>query len=857
MKIKRSTSILMLIMSVAIVCLSFGMFSFKFSKNSQALKEEVANAVSADGGAMYIGAGSKVTLGSDCTISGIKGATNGGAIYVAGELTIDGATISDCASVYGGAIYVANTGKVTMNSGTISECLASSEGGAIFSQGGTVNINGGTISSCSAANFGGGISSWGGTVNVSDGSFNSNSTGYYDGGAIYVEGATLNVSGGEFDGNTAQEGSAIQCYGSAISIIGTSENYIEFCNNKSTGDYGGAISFYDEEMQPSCAGISYCNFTTNTAVNGSSISFEFTGDFDYPISNCYFDTEIASGCGGAIYIFDDGYGATIEITNCDFDYCEATIGGAIYNDGGINSIEISGCWFGRNRSSENGGAIYAEETTIYATEFNQNTTLGSGGAIYAYGNIYIHGDVEFQMCSSEGQDGGGAIYIASGTTDINCYEGNSNLINSCDAVEGNGGGIFVSSNGVLNCDQEAYLTISNCTATSSGGGIYYDSQVTSMRLYETTINNCSTLDGGEAGGGVFIGDGLDIECIGLQIYECESSLGGGIFADTNTSFDISSSEIYSNTSDSGQGANIQVYGGGQANGYYIFRYGAEIYSPVTGYNIFTCDDYAAVTINSGAIIGTANPASNDRIVLYGQSDMLVLNGGTIYSILEGGGQESILFNFNPTNTITVDRYCYVNFSSTSYIDISDFKADTSGYVATLSPDGTYIYFKVSTTISIDFRNGTEDRVSINLPSGTIKSIDSGGSYSYNGVSGSFTFTCYNFSNNYKIEVYSDQGGILGYVYSNSSAAYGYGSATFTLTRSDHIDFTMVSASAALPDGINDIPEKNIEESLFYAPNADEYYAPEKNIQTNMSLSSNLSINDEEKYVVKANRLKIA
>ena len=170
----------------------------------------------------------------------------------------------------------------------------------------------------------------------------------------------------------------------------------------------------------------------------------------------------------------------------------------------------------------------------------------------------------------------------------------------------------------------------------------------------------------------------------------------------------------------------------------------------------------------------------------------------------------------------------------------------------------YIYFTLSTTVDILFRNGTEDRLTINLPNGTIKSIGSGGSYSYNGVSGSFTFTCYNFSNNYKIKILSDQGGVLGYIYSNSSAASGYGSATFTLTRHDILDFSMISASATfLPDGVNDIPEKDIEESLFYAPNADEYYAPEKNIQTNMSLTSSSNINDEEKYVVKANRLKIA
>ena len=153
MKTKKSTSILMLIITIAIACLSFGMFSFKFSKNSQALEEEVANAVSANGGAMYIGAGSKVTLGSDCSISGVTGATRGGAIYVAGELTINGATISDCSAEYGGAIYIADGGKVTMNSGDIGACSAS-DGGAVFtSTGGTFEFKGGDVFGCYSMMF--------------------------------------------------------------------------------------------------------------------------------------------------------------------------------------------------------------------------------------------------------------------------------------------------------------------------------------------------------------------------------------------------------------------------------------------------------------------------------------------------------------------------------------------------------------------------------------------------------------------------------------------------------------------------------------------------------------------------------
>ena len=838
MKNKKSTSILMLIMSVVIVCLSFGMFSFKFSKNSQAI-EEVANAVSANGGAMYIGAGSKVTLGSDCEISGITGATNGGAIYVAGELTIDGATIKNCSATHGGAIYIGDTGKVTINSGTISKCSATQYGGAIANRGGTLIINGGTIDGCSAIYHGGAISDWNGTTTISGGTFSNNDAKVA--GVLETENSAVDITGGSFEDNTADDkAGAIFFYGSRVSVSGAS-----FSGNSASA--GGALAFYDEEFNPSCSGIDNCDFISNNASQGGAIYFEFTGDFDYLLTQCCFESNSAQD-GGSVYVYDDGYGATINFQGCDISYGEADNGGAIYFDGTINELLAENCFFGRNSASVSGGSIYSYGGSINECEFDENESGGEGGAIsHREGTLYISGNT-FNACKSIDGFGGGAIEVSGGTVEVEGHYG-VNTLSACEAQYGSGGAILVSAYGCLTFEQQGELDINECTAYVNGGAICYTAGGEEVEMFNTIIGGCTAM---ESGGGIYIPDGMMLNCGYVEIYDCIANEGGAIYMSLDVYIALGNCDIYSN--EATYGANIYVVG---QSGIQI-QSGTYITAPVTG-NSIEINDRADISIVAGAVVGSANPASNDRIYSgQGREVYISYSGGSLYSIIDVYDTEpSVSITFKPTVALTLEVGSTAQFSSSSYMDLSNIKSATSGYSPSAS--GTLVSLIQAATYTITVNMSGSGGLSVNSV------VQAKAQKTYSVTSGNtllFTMTL-----SAAIGLTGPDGTTLwtyyGYRLKNSAGTQlstGLNKNTYSTTKSYTFTPTKtetITVEFYTSDG--NIGSLFISESLEETEKTQEqdiYFDDKKFLLKTVNINSQ-DLYSQEKYVINANRMEIA
>ncbi len=169
-------------------------------------------------------------------------------------------------------------------------------------------------------------------------------------------------------------------------------------------------------------------------------------------------------------------------------------GGGIFNDG---TLEITGGEITNCKSTNDGGAIYAEggiwadgKLTISGTKISGNTARNGGG-------VYISDEVTFTMTNATvsdntAKDGGGVFVDGSAFTmkDGTVSDNSSSY---------RGGGVYVDMNGTFTMEDG---TISGNTATKDGGGVYVDSMGTKTKftMEKGTISGNTA----ENGGGVYI-----------------------------------------------------------------------------------------------------------------------------------------------------------------------------------------------------------------------------------------------------------------------------------------------------------------------------------------------------------------
>ena len=290
---------------------------------------------------------------------------NGAAVYMDdpnGEVTITGGTISDCSAADGGAVYM-TAGSFSMSGdAVITRCTAAANGGAVYVGGGTVTMSGGTIENCSATENGGAVYLGNGTMEVGGGVIgcatvkdsedNNTLIGApnqaKNGGGAYLAGGNLTVSGGAISGNEANEngggafvnGGSVVVYGDAQvsnNIAGTNGGGIAV-NNGNFSMEGGSVD-HNQAVGRNGGGI-YVSSSSTTAVTVDVLSGS--------VSN-----NLAGSSGGALAVKGEEGNPIVVTVGVNEDHFTAQ-GYPEHGDHDAFTCPV----INNNTSNSSGGAVY-------------------------------------------------------------------------------------------------------------------------------------------------------------------------------------------------------------------------------------------------------------------------------------------------------------------------------------------------------------------------------------------------------------------------------------------------------------------------------------------------------------------
>jgi CSLREA domain-containing protein len=222
-----------------------------------------------------------VVPGVGATISGLAirngstpSATNGGAIFNGGTLTITACTIADNLSsggAFGGGAIYNNGGSpgatLTITNSTISgnSTLGGLGGGGINDGGGRVTITNSTISGNSSGNTSGGGIYTLGVMTITNSTVSGNSAGNGTGGGIYTFG-TLTLTNSTVSGNSAGDGGGI--HGRSSGTLFKPANTIIATNTAAVGpDVSGAVNSQGYNLIGNTSGATINGFTTGNQLN--------------------------------------------------------------------------------------------------------------------------------------------------------------------------------------------------------------------------------------------------------------------------------------------------------------------------------------------------------------------------------------------------------------------------------------------------------------------------------------------------------------------------------------------------------------------------------------------------------------
>ena len=325
-----------------------------------------------------------ITINKDITIDG-KGHTIDaktlGRIFNIGEgftVTLTNATLINGKATEGGAIY--NDGSLTLSDVKLSDNAADSYGGAVFNNGELV-VSDSVFDSNDIVNRGSASVDYGGAAIYN----------WYDG--------VLTVSGSNFTNNIKNYKNGDRLVG-AVATIGDatiSDSY--FVNN--AGRWGGAIStsgYLIAGDDVNTLTVSGSTFKENGGLYGAGI---FVAGSDFTVSDCVFDKNSAFGKGdmtpnnnngAAIVVTDTGKDITGIITDSNFTNNKAHFSGAV--DICEGKITIKNSIFVNNSAEYCAGAIAVDSqinkpaVEIINSKFDSNSAE-YGGAIYNYYNLTV------------------------------------------------------------------------------------------------------------------------------------------------------------------------------------------------------------------------------------------------------------------------------------------------------------------------------------------------------------------------------------------------------------------------------------------------------------------------------------
>ena len=379
-----------------------------------------------------IGEGFTVTLTNATLINGK--ATEGGAIYNDGSLTLSDVKLSDnAADSYGGAVF--NNGELVVSDSVFDSNDIVNRGSASVDYGGAAIYNWyDGILTVSGSNFTNNIKNYKngdrlvgaittiGNATVSGSNFVNNSGRW--GGAISATGAelrknssTLTVSNTIFKDNSALYAGAVYIWGSNYNIADcVFDNNTAFGKGNMTpnNNNGGAlvVSQVSRFNEPITGTISGSKFTNNKAQYGGAAYFN---KGFVTITDSVFENNVATAEGGAVdFSHASVKDLVVSINNSSFVGNKAPVAGAIFTN--VDS-KITNSNFTKNTASK-GGAVLNEngaKLTVDNSTFKDNAADSYGGAVFNNGELVVSDSVfdsnDIVNRGSAGVDyGGAAIY---------------------------------------------------------------------------------------------------------------------------------------------------------------------------------------------------------------------------------------------------------------------------------------------------------------------------------------------------------------------------------------------------------------------------------------------------------------
>ncbi len=528
-----------------------GMITVKRSVSISSITDQYTLSAGFNGTMFTLGndGGASINVSFDNLIFDGKGTARVMAIYPNANVTISNAEFSNGAS--GGGSAISNSGTLDIDGAVFTNNQSTGNGGAIFNAG-TLNITDATFNSNKAVGGGGAIYTGvnGGNNNVSslsltDVTFNKNHA--ESGGAIFHAAFGMSFNGQMvFDGNSATSlGGAVVF---TVNAEVTEGSDVEYLFNKNTAEDGGAIASH------TTLSLTNAEFTDNSATkNGGAIWSTKATINDQPgltLTDSNLSGNKAAGDGGAIYL---SYSVGLNNHATMLMQGDSSItgntatgnGGGIYG-GGYSSITLNGSEVSGNKAYD-GGGIYLG----YAA-FEGGSYFNSGSKLTLTNNATISGN-------TASHDGGG-IYIAAvnGTTHSwtsatisGNYAGTSITDSSkASTTGGNGGGIYTSVALTLGSG----ITVSGNTArantagtTGFGGGVYLSA--TTLTINGSTIGGTATADANKAynGGGIYATTGSTFNLTSGTISgNIASKDGGGIYAAASSTMTLTNGTISGN-----------------------------------------------------------------------------------------------------------------------------------------------------------------------------------------------------------------------------------------------------------------------------------------------------------------------
>jgi len=578
-----------------------------------------------------IGEGFTVTLTNATLINGK--ATEGGAIYNDGSLTLSDVKLSDnAADSYGGAVF--NNGHLVV-------------GNSVFDSNDIVNRGSASVDYGGAA-----IYNWyGGVLTVSGSNFTNNIKNYKNGDCLVGAVATIGdatISDSCFVNNAGRWGGAITTSGALIAGDDVNTLTVSGSTFKENGGlYGAGIFVWGSDFT-----VSDCVFDKNTAFgkgnmtpnnnNGAAIVVTDTNKaIAGTITGSKFTNNKAQ-YGGAIYICE----GNIKITDSEFVNNSADVEGGAIDINTVNGnpeVSISGSKFINNSASYGGAIVNVKDLTVRNTEFVNNTP----NAIFNY--VGFGGNLDLGI--ENFTDLQNAIGLVTGTLTLNqnvvmtddeaANFVNGVIINKNIRIDGKGHTIDAKNLGrIFKINNWCDVTLTNVTLTNGnatvGGAIYnfgnldlvHVNFVNNTAKYGGAIMNYayglvlddSTFTNNTAKIGGAIYNSADCFVVGNSTFANNTATSnGGVIFNYGIGFVVGNSTFVNNSAADGAGA---ILNGGR---------GFVVGNSTFANNTATSKGGAIYNYGIGFVVGNstfANNTAEDAGAVYNEGDNSVVGNST-------------------------------------------------------------------------------------------------------------------------------------------------------------------------------------------------------------------------------------